>query len=233
MPNLPIIPPTVPEGFCNTLGEDWVQQIINLMGGAVALFDGAGTIILNQETVPDADERVYLWFRPSTGRVYRWDGGAWVSPHPSTAEGIERKMFEGTPAEIWAQEGGDGSDPASVAPATNVGAMWEIDTAYAGRSPMGVGAISGSDPSKNLALSEDYGAGSHAITIPELPEHDHDIAYATADTGSGLPTVSNGTTEALNYPTATTGDGDAMLITHPVRGLYICKRTARVNYVGN
>lgn len=57
---LPLQVPTVPEGFCSTLGADWIQQLLNLFGQSTAILSsssGAGTIILNQETTPGADQR--------------------------------------------------------------------------------------------------------------------------------------------------------------------------------
>lgn len=230
--------PEVPEGFCNNLGEDWIQAVINLMGQSVAIFTGAGTIVLNQEDAPDPEERSFLWFKPSTGRIYAWDagGGAWTSPHPLPANGIERRFLEGTPAEIWAYDGGDGSDPSTTAPAANVGAMWIIDTAYAGRVPMGVGTIPGSDPSKNLALSEDYGAGSVEIKTTNLPELQLTFPMFIGDDSSGstYPTAPH-TTSATNqsFPVSPNplGDGTPLNITNPVRGGYWCKRSARTNYV--
>lgn len=241
---LPLQMPTVEEGFCNNLtGEDWVQVLFNKIAQGVAILNagsGAGTIILNQESAPSAEQRDFLWFKPSTGLIFSWDsgGGAWTSPNRSPAGGSERRFFEGVDTEIWAYDGGDGSNPSVTPPAANVGAMWEIDTNYAGRSPMGPGAIASANPAKNLALSENFGDGAHTITIQELPAHTHPPAD---DYGSFAGFVSPGepsTVEATGgteiermLQTGATGGDEAMPIVHPCRGIYVIKRTARTNYV--
>jgi hypothetical protein len=56
--------------------------------------------------------------------------------------------------------------------------MWEVDHNYDGRSPMGPGAIPVSNPAKTLSLSEDYGSGTHAISITDRGSIDDGHVHA-------------------------------------------------------
>ncbi len=278
MPDLPILPPTVREGFCNSLtGSDWVQILANeIVGRAVAKFDGSGfTVVINQQALPGPTDRTFLWRQPSTAHrgLYAWDAGtsAWIIPHPSTPSGAERRLWEGVESDSWSYDGGDGTDPAVPANiSANTGAMWEVDHNYDGRSPMGPGAISGADPAKSLTLSEMFGGG----TLLDAPIFNHvhvfgrmnqnlvnddyflvngSLANANltgtwvmgadvnnlSNTPQALGTgIFNGITNSgpyLNTGPMVMPNGTTTLqmnIVHPVRGCFMLKRTARVNWVG-
>jgi len=152
MPDLPIIAPTLPQGFCPTT---WQELINEGVGKAVAQFSGSGfTVLINQEAVPAVSDRDKLWRRPSQASrgLYEFSGGTWVVIHPEPASGSVRRWWEGTEASLWAYDGGDGTNPSINPPATNNGAMWEVDHAYDGRSPMGAGTIPTANPAKILAV---------------------------------------------------------------------------------
>jgi hypothetical protein len=226
------------------LGEDWVQQVVNLMGQAVAVFTDVGTIVLAQEAQPNANQRDFLWRKPSTGITYNWDAGtsAWISPHPEPPNGAVRRWFEGTLTALLTYDGGD-----TNAPGTNSGPMWTQDTNYDGRSPMGPGVIPGSNPAKTLALSEDFGAGAVAGTAQNVPPHTHPLnADASIMDGDNIKVVETGvggrglqiggsgpaSTDLSVQANEFTGTQEASSVLHPVRGLYCIRRTVRVNYVG-
>lgn len=245
MPNLPIVPPTVPEGFCNTLTEDWVQQIVNLMSQSVAIFADVGTIVLKQEAQPNANQREYLWYKPSTGITYYWDTGtsAWISPHLDEPGSDVRRWWAGT---LLALESYDGGSPGAVG--ANAGPMWEEDTTMRGRSPMGPGAIPDSNPAKTLAVGEAYGKGAELFTGQQVPPHTHPLTadasivdgdqIKVVNTGSGGPGLQIGLTGTASSNLAVannefTGSQEASPVVHPVLGLYAIKRTARINYVGS
>ena len=245
MPNLPIVAPTVPEGFCNTLGPDWVQQVINLMSQAVAVFDGVGTIVLDQEDQPSPEQRAFLWHEPSTGRIYHWDStsGAWISPNPEEASGDARRWWSGDLTTLQTYDGGE-----IGAVGTNSGPMWEEDTAFAGRSPMGPGAIPTSNPAKTLAVNEDYGEGAHTQNAQEVGPHTHPLDSEASitdgdnikivNTGGGGPGLMIGLTGSATDDLTVlankyTTTQQAMSVLHPIRGLFCIKRTIRVNYVGS
>ena len=237
--NLPIIPPTVPEGFCNQLnGSNWVQVLANyIVGKAVAQLDGSGfSVILNQSSQPGIDDIDKLWYDPDVGRIYSYTGGAWVSPHPSAPSGQERRWFAGTTTELETYDGG-----AAGAVGTNAGPMWEVDTAFAGRSPMGPGLIP--DTSTTLLVNTNTGEGKHVIAAGELPAHSHTIngyaAHVPASSGGdprftfGGPLGASNITANVGSTNTSTAPTDSTSIVHPVRGLYCIQRTARVNFVGS
>ena len=243
---LPLQVPSAPEGFCSTLGADWVQQLLNLFGQSVAVLNsgsGAGTILLNQESLPGVDQRGFLWRRPSRGNLIFYWAGAWVAQNPIPSGGIERQWVEGTPAEIWLMDGGSGDDPSIVTPTGTVGAMWEIDTNYAGRSPMGVGAIPNSFPAKTLSLSENFGEGAHTQTEAEMFRHTHPpkdgYGSFAGFVDAGQPSsfeITGGTEVEKMTATGETGGNagstnDAANVVHPVRGGYMVKRTGRTLYI--
>jgi len=250
MYDIPIVPPTLPEGFCSRLtGSDWAQVLINEgVGKAVAQLSGTGfAVILNQETVPGVNDVGKLWRQPSTAArgLYSFVGGAWIIPHPSPASGSERRLWAGTLVELRSFDGGDGS---ATAPAGNVGAMWEEDTDMTGRSPMHPGDIPTATPSKTLTVGENYGEGSHTQTEDEVGTHDHPLlADASILNGRNVKVVGTGVGGAGLYigntgpPSTDLSVGDntyattqqPMPVIHPVRGLYVIKRSARVNYVGS
>ena len=264
MPDLIIIPPAVPEGFCNTLTGDWVQQLANfIVGKAVAKFEGVGTIILDQDTQPDPTQQGFLWRPPSRGMVFKYSGGAWITPHlyPPNGSGASgpRIWFEGSEADLWSFDGGDGTNPSIYAPsdaAASAGPMWVVDHNYDGRIPMGAGDIAGTTPVKTLAVSENYGEGQHTLTAEENAPHSHGTqntgdSFATLKAGSGgaqdntgLRTVVDGATGTNgwlgSYPQTGISGGDAT--THdpkghqnvpPVRGGFWARRSARVNYTAS
>lgn len=248
--DIPILVPTAPEGFCSQLtGPDWPQVFANFfVGRAVAQMSGTGfTVILNQEGVPGINDIDKLWRQPSTAArgLYSYISGAWIIPHPSPAGGNERRMWVGTLVGLRSFDGGDGT---ATVPAGNVGAMWEEDTDFQGRSPMGPGAIPTATPAKTLAVIENYGEGSHTQTDQELAAHDHPLAAdASIQNGTGVKVVGTGIGAAglfigLTGPPSTdlsvsnntfTTTQQPMPVIHPVRGVFVIRRSARVNYVGS
>lgn len=276
MPDLPIIPPTLPEGFCPTTWQEFVNEAV---GKAVAQFSGSGfTVIISQPTQPDPVDRDKLWYDTDVGRLYRFTGGAWVLPHAYEASGDARLWWEGLEADVWAFDGGDGQDPSVSAPAANSGAMWEVDHNYDGRSPMGAGAIVDSDPAKSLAVSENYGSGIYELNDANtggfgthvhvygrmgLANVNDDFLLVqgavTAPLISG-PQILGADAVGLPNPAQALGAGNIggapvvgpylntgpmqsttgaditsinVNIVHPVRGGFMIKRTARINYVGS
>lgn len=269
MPDLPIIPPVLPEGFCPSSWQEFVNVAV---GQAVAQFAGSGfSVILNQPTQPDPVDRDKLWRDTDTGRIYEFTGGAWVTPHAYPASGDARLWWEGLEADVWAFDGGDGQDPSLFPPATNAGAMWEVDHNYDGRSPMGAGSIVDSDPAKSLTVSENYGSGifemndantggfgthTHVYGRMFLANVNDDFLLVQgAATGPalsgpqilgadavGLPNppvpLSGVVGPYLNVgpPMSTAGTALSAIkinIVHPVRGGFMIRRTARINYVGS
>lgn len=235
MPDLPLQLPAVPEGFCNNLtGTDWVQQLLNLIAQGVAKFQGSGfTVVLNQEAQPGPTDRDKLWRKPSTGLIYEFTGGAWVTPHPEAPGGESRRWFDGTLVDLQTYDGG-----AVGVVGDNSGPMWEEDTNFQGRSPMHPGSIPSNTPAKSLALNENYGEGTHTQTTAEVGAHNHTItgkSILTFPGGAPAKGTSAGNDFSITDVIATDQSAAAtpMNIVHSVRGIYCIKRTARVNYVGS
>lgn len=269
--NLPLIAGSLPSGWCPTAGATFWQEVLNkFMAISVAqLSFGTGYTVKVSDTSPTADERDNtLWWKTVGGipeYLYVYYNGYWSARHPVPANSDFRYMAAcASEADVWALDGGDGVDPSVTAPTSHTGAMWEVESEWAGRSPMGVGTISLYDATGNLVTSNltngvDAGSFTDEIDITDdmLPEHKHYIGveHSTngilnpmgtdkifgelrADSGAqvsfedltGVPTRVGET--SLNGET--TEDRETLKITHthPVRGIYIIKRTARVFYVG-
>lgn len=252
--DIPLIPPTVPEGFCNQLtGSDWVQILANeIVGRGVAQLSGTSfASILNQEAVPGINDVDKLWYQPSTAArgLYSYIGGAWIIPHPSPAAGNERRHWVGTLVELRSFDGGDGT---ATVPMGNVGAMWVEDTEFVGRSGIGPGSVPSSSPALSVAVATNAGAGTVLQTEQMVAAHTHKVTFSNQpgavythwsyDSGSpdggieepigtGGPGVNaEGMTAQLNTYTTTQVETP---ILHPVRGMYVIKRSDRVNYVGS
>ncbi len=253
---LPILAGNLPTSYCFPASP---QQLLNDFAAAMnAVLPGGMAYYNYGDTAPAVAYQGYPWLYTNTMRWYQFSGGLWISPHPYPASGGARIMFTtGTLSDIWDFDGGDGTDPAASPPNTYTGAMWEVDADFTGRSPMGPGAISGSVGPKTLLEQENYGTGAHALTTGEGTLHYHGTG---ADAGndavwmkytSGVPcTAFNGTYFDQFYNTLVrtfnTGNASAFTITtemlgettagtahqtvHPVRGIYIIKRTARAYY---
>lgn len=248
--DIPLIPPTVPEGFCNQLtGSDWVQILANeIVGRGVAQLSGTSfASILNQEAVPGINDVDKLWYQPSTAArgLYSYIGGAWIIPHPSPAAGNERRHWVGTLVELRSFDGGDGT---ATVPMGNVGAMWVEDTEFVGRSGIGPGSVPSSSPALSVAVATNAGAGTVLQTEEMVGTHDHPLGADTTNLdgrkvkcvtpGSGAVGLNQGLTGTPLTPLSVldntyTASQVEIPILHPVRGMYVIKRSDRVNYVGS
>jgi hypothetical protein len=130
------------------------------------------------------------------------------------------------------------------------GPMWEVDTAFEGRMPLGVGTTPAGTA---ITVATNYGNDQVTLAEMNLPEHYHYVARSTQQNSSsisatqtmayigggygnenyvlqGLDVASNpanvGQTSAFGEasPTAVTTLG-------PSRGVYFIKRTARVFFI--
>lgn len=214
----------------------------------------AGYYYNYSDTQPDASHRVFPWVRKYGYGVWDWDASAtpqaaWVQRHQVPASSGVRLPFEGTEAEAWAFDGGDGTDPAVDVPTAYNGAMWEVDHNYDGRSPMGPGTV-GSD---TLVVATAYGSATVQLTSDQLG-HTHvfgnysagndDARFLIGTSGtftatnsmmvhgdSGNPEEANITAGNLRTaPSEVDATQDPVSVVHPVRGCFMLKRTARVYY---
>lgn len=231
MPNLTLItltPPSLPVSYCPLNYQNLANDIIS---GTQATFNssignsffnyGASTPALNNQVYPWLDENGEWWVRVS---------GYWARKNPIPANGPERRIFVGTAADVLSYDGGDGTSTS-----TNVtsGPMWEVDTAFDARFPVGVGAFAASgtvNVQGTTTTTAVAGEDQHTLTVPEIPAHTHNFfPLVTADANNGGANgVQYGTT--ANVATSSTGGGVAHNNLPPFYGVYFIKRSGRVYY---
>lgn len=196
--------------------------------------DIQGTVI--SATVPDSTDRDKLWIKVDGSGFpvgqFIYSGGVWIWPHVCPPSGSERRIWVGSLVSLVTYDGGAAGTVAAAG-----GPMWEEDTAFAGRSPMGVGTLPISGTA--ITVGNQFGEDSHTMLEAEIAAHTHDVgtlARPMLRTGGGAPTLApaGGATVSEEVVTSDTGTGSAtpMPILHPVLGVYIIKRTARIYHVG-
>lgn len=247
MPNLQLLPGTLPT---NCYPSD-PQQLYNLMFslGAAVLGDLDGVII--SDSAPAAEDRDKAWIKTNASAplwppIFVFYNGMWVMPNPEPASGDTRRIWVGSLASLITYDGGDAGALSAAG-----GAMWEEDTDFRDRIPMGVGTTLA------VAVSTNYGDADASITLSDanFKNHTHFVAAGTAN-GSATPLVSASTKVSYsgggmgneNYnmlgvsgdanvglsSTAggATGNNDPFSILNPVRGIYVIKRSSRIYYRG-
>lgn len=249
MPNLTLItltPPSLPVSYCPLNYQNLANDII---GGTQAVFNSTiGNSFFNfGPTYPAINNRIYPWL-DENGQWWIYDQGVWLRKNPVTAA-YERRIYVGTTTDLLSYDGGDGT--ATATPIT--GPMWEVDTEFEARFPVGVGAFAASGAVAVMGKATStaiVGEDQHKLTIPELAAHTHDVAIkvfghggedgdrSAADGGTTSNTVTNNTTI---FPSSTIDpDLDAKAVSvggdiahnnlPPFYGVYFIKRTSRVYY---
>lgn len=186
-------------------------------------------------------------------RWFTWNGSVWVSPHPILPNSKERHIWTGTELELWNSDGGDGTDPSAIAPTDTTGAMWQVDSAFSFRFPIGVGtnqtAYDG-NPANSAAIGATGGEERHQLVEAELAKHTHILAnnginsdaYVLAD--EYITSKGTDSTSALSYyldkspanaapnvgKVAETGGDKSHENMPPYLGVFFIKRTARKFY---
>ena len=203
MPNLTLItltPPSLPVGYCplnyQTLANDIIsgtQATFNSSIGNSFFNYGASTPALNNQVYPWLDENGEWWVRVS---------GYWARKNPIPANGPERRIFVGTAADVLSYDGGDGTSTAT----NTTGPMWEVDTAFDARFPVGVGAFAASgtvNVQGTTTTTSVAGEDKHTLTVPETPfnEHTHGVAQLIAPANDDYYLVNKSWTGLGSYPT--------------------------------
>jgi hypothetical protein len=236
MPNLTLItltPPSLPVGYCPLNYQSLANDIIS---GTQATFNssignsffnyGASTPALNNQVYPWLDEKGNWWVRVN---------GYWARQHPILVNSPERRIFVGTAADVLSYDGGDGTAVASQM----AGPMWEVDTAFDARFPVGVGAFAASgtvNVNGTTTTTSVAGEDQHLLTTAEIPSHTHSMTWDSQDTAGGnqLKTLYLG--PDANVPnditknTGSTGGDTAHNNLPPFYGVYFIKRTIREYY---
>jgi hypothetical protein len=231
MPNLTLITltaPSLPVGYCPS---NYQQLANDIIGGTQATFNSAiGNSFFNfGPTTPALNNQVYPWL-DQNGNWWVFSGGYWLRQNPVAAGSSERRIFVGTTTDVLSYDGGDGT---AYAGNPYAGAMWEVDTAFDARFPVGVGAFAASgtvNVQGTTTTTAVAGEDQHTLTVPEIPAHTHNFfPLVTADANNGGANgVQYGTT--ANVATSSTGGGAAHNNLPPFYGVYFIKRTARVYY---
>lgn len=237
MPNnavISLVPGTLPTGYCFTTLQQLNNDIISLASGYLP---GKYNTFNYGSDTPAAEDRDKPWFRlfvdGTPDKWYVYFNGAWSTPYRVPATSSERMLWVGSLVDLQSYDGGS---PGAVTATT--GPFWEEDTDFAGRSPMHPGAIPASNPAKTLAVGEDFGEGAHLQDTQEVGPHPHPFSHPRVE-GSGSTDITGGDVIAGDVGTGPqTGTASAlsntyttvqkaMPVIHPVRGIFICKRTIR------
>lgn len=230
MPNLTLITLTAPSLPANYCPASYQKLANDIIGGTQATFNSTvGNSFFNfGPTIPSINNQIFPWL-DQDGQWWIFDQGFWVYKNTVAANGYDRRIFVGTTTDLLSYDGGDGT--ITVTPRT--GPMWEVDTLFDARFPVGVGAFvaSGAVAVNGTATATSIvGEDQHTLTVPEIPAHTHNFfPLVTADANNGGANgVQYGTT--ANVATSSTGGGVAHNNLPPFYGVYFIKRTGRVYY---
>ena len=235
MPNLTLItltPPSLPVGYCPTNYQQLANDVIS---GTQANFNSSiGNSFFNYgPTTPALNNQVYPWL-DENGNWWIFQSGYWLRQHPIAAGSAERRIYVGTTTDLQTYDGGNTNAPSNWS-----GPMWEVDTLFEARFPVGAGTfassgvvgVNGTTTSTAVA-----GEDKHTLVTSEMPKHSHTMTWDSQDTAGGnqLKTLYYGPDANVpNDIVKNSGDagGDAA---HnnlpPFYGVYFIKRTARVYY---
>lgn len=236
MPNLTLITltaPSLPVNYCPT---NYQQLANDIIGGTQATFNSAiGNSFFNfGSTVPALNNQIYPWL-DENGLWWVFGNGYWTRINPVPASGSERRIYVGNTTDLQTYDGGNTNTPSNWS-----GPMWEVDTAFDARFPVGVGTFAASGVvSVNGTTTSTAVAGEdkHTLVVGEVPSHTHQILdqyinlvqRGSADSGVFSATNrSEGTANLL--PTTSSGGGAAHNNLPPFYGVYFIKRTTRVYY---
>lgn len=188
--NAPIViqPASFPEGYCPASWQRFANDLANGMSGYVP---GEYNFFNYGDTEPAVSDRTKPWFRlfadGSPDKWYVFANGLWVSPHvlPPGSRAIAPSSLLSA-ADVWAWDGGDGTDPSVSAPTDASGAMWEVDPAFAAKFPVGIGTFAGGTV---VNVSDTGGEDEHVLTDPEVPPHTHKLLSEELTPDSGAVSV--------------------------------------------
>jgi hypothetical protein len=227
---LDIRPGTLPPGVCYTSEQ---TRLVAFAENMQAVLESGMAFYNYGASVPAPEFQDYPWFRTVDGLWYTYSGD-WISQRPKKDQDPNtRILYVGTLVALQTYDGGDTNPPSDRS-----GPMWEEDTTFRGRSPIGVGAIPDSDPPVTLALLQEHGAGSHEQTVAQLPAHTHPPIDADVDgfwmhrttSVGGNGNVGASPDSQRVSTTGATGGGEEFPIVHPVLACYVAKPTARLYY---
>lgn len=223
----------LPQGFCFQNPQQYFEAIVAAMS---AVLPGAYSTFNFGNSTPAPEDQDKPWIRTDAfgnfDRLYTFNG-KWVSPNPRPPSENERMIWKGSYAQLWAYDGGDGVDPSATAPTATTGAMWQADTDFSFRVPVGAGTNPTAYDGVNttIAVGDTGGEQKHVQDKSELCAHEHVSPFFKQNTGGGLTQHAydaNGTGADLN--TSTEGGGKAFNVMQPYRGVIFARRTSRIYF---
>lgn len=236
MPNLTLItltPPSLPIGYCPTNYQQLANDVIS---GTQANFNSSiGNSFFNfGPTTPALNNQVYPWL-DENGNWWIYKDGYWLRQHPIAAGSAERRIYVGTTTDLQTYDGGNTNAPSNWS-----GPMWEVDTLFEARFPVGAGTFAASGVvSVNGTTTSTAVAGEdkHTLVTAEMPSHTHQILdqyINLTQRGSADTSVFSATNRSEGVanllPTTSSGGDAAHNNLPPFYGVYFIKRTTRVYY---
>ena len=204
MPNLTLITLTAPSLPLTYCPSNYQQLANDIIGGTQATFNSAiGNSFFNfGSTTPALNNQIYPWLDDS-GFWWVFNGGYWTRQNTVAAGSSERRIFVGTTTDVLSYDGGDGT---AYAGNPYAGAMWEIDTAFDARFPVGVGAFAGSGAvavQGTTTSTSVVGEDKHTLTVSETAfnEHTHGVAQLIAPANDDYYLVNKSWSGLGSYPT--------------------------------
>ena len=250
--SIPVVfttPGNLAANYCWTGSQQYLNDIVPLLNANIS-----GLQIIVSASAPGPADQDKLWARLVGGYlegIYSFLGG-WYRPNPVPASGSARQIWTGTEADVWAYDGGDGTDPGSVTPTAVSGAMWQVDHAFDFKFPIGAGTNGttyDSQPATVILPTGTGGAERVQLADKEVPFHDHNLGTTggvPAATGLIVNCQNTGTNWGYTntggniyvYRTFSTYGGDPVDFhtwyhanMPPFLGVFFIRRTVRQFYV--
>src|SRR5512139_1932713 len=220
-------------GYCWAGPQTFATDLIALLTGTIP---GTFSSFNFGSTTPAPEDQDKPWIKTDVSGnlegVYTYNG-VWVRPHPVPYASNYVAMWKGSEADLWAFDGGDGTDPSTNPPTDTSGAMWVRDTDFDFRIPLGVGT-SDTDyggGATTVAVGGEGGEEKHVLTAAEMPAHSHGLAGAGLVTNQvgGYNVQGSGVAVNVVFPVSQ-GSDDAHENMPPYRAVYFIKRSARKYY---
>lgn len=246
----------LPANYCFTTPTQFWIDLQALISATVANLSG----INYGNAVPAPADQNKPWMRlngDGTPDGFYVFNGVWERQHPFPPSSNARIIWMGTESDLWAYDGGDGTDPSSTPPTDTTGAMWVRDTAFgsddgvnAFRVPIGIGkyptGYDGGSPLQ-IGVGDLHGEQRHTLITSEIPPHQHNVV--NTDTGDPSAPNLNPGNYITNYGqhaassieyllcgsatvatlglTALAGGGTSHNLLNPCIGVIFAKRSAR------
>jgi hypothetical protein len=217
---LPLQPGTLPPGVCYNTEQ---ARLIAFTEAMKAVLSGQAFYNYGAST-PAPENNGYPWLRTTDGIWYIYSGD-WISPVGPEYDSNIRRIWTGSEASLPTYDGGDAGTPSDRS-----GPMWEVDHVFDGRSPMGVGTIPTSNPSKTLTLGELHGLGAHVLAGSNIPEHRHAMKFSDTQSGSTYPQIGTGSTDDRQFFTEMSGNASPTPLNnvHPIVACHFIRWTGRL-----